>query len=470
MNEAAGRQVALAWADSVLDMAEFLATAGERVYLAGGAVRDAVLRRPVHDLDLVCSGGRRLARRIADHWHGDYYSLDDARDVGRALIDTADGRLVVDVARMRGDSLDDDLRERDFTVNAMGVQLNGELDRVFDPTGGLADLTAKRLRQCSEQAIASDPIRALRAVRMSVQFGLRIEAGTLAAVRAHAELLTRPSPERVRDEFFAILGLPKPAAALRVAWSLGLIVPVLPQWAELPALLRDRTLLTVERTGELLRVIGPQRTDDTAAQFALGMAVMALDRYRGQLNTTLAQELSMGRARRGLLIFAAMLSAFGPAQAAEMGRVLRLSRAECDWLELTLAALPGALELREPDELAMHRYWRAAGSAGIDGLLLALAATLAAQGAALDQDGWVRQLEAARLLLWAWFDRRSEVVEPAPLVTGAQLMKALRLKSGPQIGALLDALREAQVMGQVTTETEALELAAEILAGGQGGP
>jgi len=466
MNEPPGQQLALAWPESVLDVADFLADDEKPVYLVGGAVRDVVMGRPVHDLDLIAAGGRKLARRIADAWDGAYYSLDSERDVGRALIDTPDGRLVVDVARRRGEALDDDLRDRDFTVNALAVQLNGDLDRIFDPAGGLADLKAKRLRQCSDTAVPSDPIRALRAVRFAAQLGLRIEPGTLAAVREYAVLLTQSSPERVRDELFSILSLPKPAAALRVALTLGLLAPVLPQWSALPSPLQDQSLLVVERVSDLLRTIGPQRTDETAAQFALGMAVMALDRYRGQLNEHLVPELSVGRPHRSLLLFAALLAAFGPAQAAEIGRNLRLSGAECDWLEQTLSALPGALELREPDDLAMHRYWRPAGSAGIDGLLLALASTLAAQGTALDQDGWVRQLEAARLLLWAWFDRHAEVVEPVPLVTGSRLIKALRLKPGPQIGALLDALREAQVIGRVTTEAEALALAADMLGRG----
>ncbi|MFN8378666.1 MAG: hypothetical protein U0452_08350 [Anaerolineae bacterium] len=468
MIESAARQVVLAWPDSVLDLADFLADAQEPVYLVGGAVRDAYLRRPVRDLDLISGNGRRLARKIADHWKGDYYPLDDARDVGRALIETPNGRLMVDVARMRGDSLDDDLHERDFSLNAMAVQLNGALDRVFDPTGGLDDLRAKRLRQCSERAIPDDPIRALRAVRFSAQFGLRIEANTLAAVREHASLLARPSPERVRDEFFSMLGLPKPVPALRVARSLGLIAPVLPALAELPDAIWDRTLMTAERVSELLRTIGPERTDDSAAQFALGMVVMALDRYRNPIYTHLMETSPSGRSHRALLLFAALMATFGPAQAAKMGHRLRLSGDECGWLERTLEALPGALELREPDDLAMHRYWRPVGSAGIDGLLLALASTLAAQGTALDQDAWVRQLEAARLLLWVWFDRRAEVVEPVPLVTGTRLMKALHLKPGPSVGALLDALREAQVMGSISTEDDALALAARLLADGLG--
>lgn len=465
MAEPAARQASLAWPEAVLDLADFLADEPEPVYLVGGAVRDAWLHRPLRDLDLISRSGRKLARRIADHWHGDYYPLDAERDVGRALIDTPDGRLTVDVARMRGDSLDGDLLDRDFTLNAMAVRLDGELDQVFDPLGGLDDLKARRLRQCSPAAIPDDPIRALRAVRLSAQFGLRIEAGTQIALREHAALLSRPSPERVRDEFFAILSVPKPAAALRVARNLGLIEPILPLLAALPDAAWDRTLLTVERTVDLLRTIGPERTDATAAQFALGMVVMALDRYRSQLYAHLTESHSTGRVQRALITFAALVSAFGPAQATGVSRALRLSGDECGWLERTLEALPGALELREPDDLAMHRYWRPAGGAGIDGLLLALATTLAAQGAALDQDAWVRQLEAARLLLWAWFDRRAEVIEPAPLVTGMQLMKALNLKSGPAVGALLDALREAQVSGQIGTSDEALALAARWLSG-----
>lgn len=465
MSEPAAQQMVLAWPDSVLDLAEYLAEAEGLVFLVGGAVRDAILRRPIRDLDLICSSGRKLARKIADRWHGDYYPLDDARDVGRALIETADGRIVVDVARMRGDSLDADLRDRDFTLNAMAVCLTGQLDLVYDPLGGLDDLKAKRLRQCSPVALADDPIRALRAVRFSAQFGLRIEPDTRAAVREHASQLTRPSPERVRDECFAILNLPKPATALRVAASLGLVRPILPLLADLPDGIWERALGTTERVSDLLRTIGPNRTDETAAQFALGMVVMALDRYRSELHSHLSETNPAGRSHRALLLLAALLAAFGPAQAAEIGRSLRLSGDECNWLERTLAALPAALELREPDDLAIHRYWRPVGSAGIDGLLLALAATLTAQGTALDQDGWVRQLEAARLLLWAWYDRRDQVIEPVPLVTGMLLMKALRLKPGPKVGALLDALREAQVTGAVSTPDEALALAGRLLAG-----
>lgn len=463
MNDRPSPPVALAWPDSVLDLADAFAGEDQAIYIVGGAVRDAFLRRPVRDLDLItASGGRRLARRIADRWHGDYYSLDDARDVGRALIDTVDGRLIVDVAAMRGD-LEADLRDRDFTLNALAAPLSGSLNDVIDPTGGIEDLNAKRLRQCSPAAIENDPLRALRAVRLSVQFGLRIEPETLASVRAGAPLLARPSAERVRDELITMLGLPNPALAMRIARSLGLLDAVLPALSVVTGDAWDRTLATVDRLNNLWLTISAQRTDETAAQFALGMVVMALDRYRGPLQEHLAAVRS-GRSHRALLMLSGLLAGRGSAAAASVGDGLRLSGEERDWLERTIGALPAALELRAPDALAAHRYWRAAGAAGIDGLLLALAATLAERGIEMDQDAWVRQLEAARVLLSAWFDQRDTIVEPKPLVTGTDLMKAFRLKPGPQVGQLIDALREAQVTGQITTAAEALALAAKLRA------
>jgi tRNA nucleotidyltransferase/poly(A) polymerase len=452
------RHVELAWPELVLYLAEALEDAGETVLIVGGAVRDAWLRRPVRDLDLIsAAGGRRLARRIADRWHGDYYPLDEARDVGRALIDTPDGRLVVDVARMRGD-LDADLRDRDFTVNAMAVALH-DLNALIDPLEGLEDLKAKRLRQCAPDSIANDPIRALRAVRLSMQLGLRIESLTLASVRAGAPLLARPSPERVRDELFTLLGLPRPAAGLRLLRELGLLQAVIPALHTLESDAWRHALLRVERLNGLWETISPARTDETAAQFALGMVVMALDRYRAGLQAHLGQTGSGGRTQRALLMFAGAVGALPVDGALEAGHALRLSSAEIDWLGRALRAAPVADALLQPEALAMHRYWRAAGAAGIDGLLLALADTLARQGLALDQDAWVRRLEAARVLLEAWFERQADIVAPPPLVTGTDLMRALQINAGPQVGHLLDALREAQVTGEVSTAEEALALA-----------
>src|SRR5262249_5619969 len=152
---------------------------------------------------------------------GAFFVLDAERDVGRVLLDSQEGRLLIDVAGFRGDSLEADLRDRDFTVNAMAVGLHGDLDYVIDPTKRARDAVMKVIRRCNPDAMAHDPIRALRAVRQSVQFGFRIDPETVADIRAQAPRLLDTSIERVRDELFKLLALAKPGAALRVADRLG---------------------------------------------------------------------------------------------------------------------------------------------------------------------------------------------------------------------------------------------------------
>src|SRR5690554_2597074 len=179
----------LLWHPSVEALREAIPPSHE-VYIVGGTPRDALLHRPIRDIDLVTpADGRALARIIANAFSGAYYPLDAERGVGRAIITWEGAPLTVDVAQFRGPDLEADLRDRDFTINALAVPLHGDLDRVIDPLGGLADLEQRRLRRCSPESILGDPARALRAVRASITFGLMIEPETKADLKAVAPRL-----------------------------------------------------------------------------------------------------------------------------------------------------------------------------------------------------------------------------------------------------------------------------------------
>ena len=130
----------LVWPDVVYDLQDMVADAPQPVYIVGGAVRDALLHRPVTDIDLAAaSGGIALARRLANALHGDFFVLDAERDVGRTLVDTPQGRLIIDVARFRGEDLLADLSDSDFTINEMAVDLKGDLRLLIDPLCGEQD-------------------------------------------------------------------------------------------------------------------------------------------------------------------------------------------------------------------------------------------------------------------------------------------------------------------------------------------
>jgi tRNA nucleotidyltransferase/poly(A) polymerase len=485
----------LIWPDVVQDLQAVLTGSQKTVYVVGGAVRDAYLHRPIQDVDLaVAEDARSTARQIANALKGDFFVLDDERDVGRALVNTPQGRMVIDVTRFRGQDLLADLADRDFTLNAMAVELS-DLNQLIDPLGGQHDIEGKLLRRCSLHGVASDPIRALRAVRQSVQFGMRIEAETLRDVRANTTRLTDTSPERVRDEFFKLLSLPNPATALRIADAVGLLKVIIPEIEPLYDLPQERphmfdawrhTLAVIEYLSQLAGAISYTRTDSTAATFAIGMVVIQLDRYRAQLNHHLDSEWPNDRSHLALLTLAALLHDTGVLAAndplenglrkfknpEEAGAYiagmradsLRLSNAEKDRL---VAVVKNHGQPRHwPESLTrrdIYHFWNRLSAAGVDVCLLSLADYLGTVGTELDQDSWLSQIDRVRLLLEAYYEHYEDWIAPPQLVDGNLLINALGLRPGPIVGELLELIREAQAAGEIESADEALKLARQHL-------
>jgi tRNA nucleotidyltransferase/poly(A) polymerase len=487
----------------VIELQPAFAEAGG-VWLVGGAVRDHLLGRPSHDLDFAVEGeARQLARRVANRLNADYFDLDPARDAGRVLHRTQDdARWVLDFSRLRAAHLEEDLAGRDFTVNALAIDLRRP-DQWIDPTGGAADLHARRLRACSARAIDDDPVRALRAVRLSLSLALRIEHSTIAQLRAARGTLGRISPERLRDEAMRTLDLPRPAAAVRLIDQLGLLNDIFPELEALRGLEQPpqhaydalvHTLAVCDHLADLLAVLGPRPDEELSADLTLGLASVRLGRYRSSLHDVLSQEMAGGRSLQSLWVLAALYHDVGKgvtgsrdpagkirflgheAQSGEMAAAwaerLRLSRVEIDRLRRVVAnhMRPGQLEKSRPiTPRAIYRYYRQLGEAGVDVVLLSLADFLGKHAPPPPQQAWAGRLGTARTLLEAYFERALQLVAPPALIDGVVLMETLGLTPGAQVGDLLEAVREAQVEGQVTTPEQAIDFARAALRAAEAG-
>jgi tRNA nucleotidyltransferase/poly(A) polymerase len=481
----------LIWHPS-LEAIRAIVPADQEVYVVGGAVRDAYLHLPLHDLDLAVPGdGCPLARRIANSLGGAYYALDRERGVGRALLSWDDTPLTVDVARFRGADLATDLQKRDFTLNAMAVRLSGDLQAVIDPLGGLRDLEARRLRQCSPESIVDDPVRALRAVRASVAYDLRIDPATLRSLKTYALRLQAVSGERIRDEFFQILGGKKPSAALAALYRLGLLGQIVPDVSAMQEVdqspphqsdLWQHTLDTVEWLDTILGIIAPQRQDNLTANVQAGMIAVALNKVRGQLQRHVDWSWPNGRSHRALLMLSALLHDAGKPSARsvdaegdvhfvqheQIGETLAIDRAAALRLSSDETARLAAIVRHHmrPHWLsgragltsrAIYRFWRDTGAAGVDICLLAMADYLATYGALLDTQAWIHYVEMVQTLLEHYYLYRDTAVAPSALINGQQLLDRFHLEPGRLIGELLEQVREAQVEGEITTSEEALE-------------
>ena len=206
------------------------------LYLVGGAVRDAVRGVENHDLDFVVPHNAiGLTFKIANQLGEPAYVLDRERDAGRVVWQKA--ATMLDFTCFRGHDLYEDLAGRDFTINALALPATAVTSAsIIDPYQGLQDLAQKQIRLVQPNALAQDPIRALRAVRQGLSYSFHLPDDTKTAVIAAAPSLHKTSNERIRDELVKLLETAVPHEAIRQMEELGLLTVVLPQVAALAQL------------------------------------------------------------------------------------------------------------------------------------------------------------------------------------------------------------------------------------------
>ncbi|WP_374312283.1 CCA tRNA nucleotidyltransferase [Microbacterium sp.] len=244
MAEGIARLGALAESPVVATLADAFAAAGHDLAIVGGPVRDALLGRPTNDLDFTTDARPddilRIVKPISTaQWDiGRAFGTIGAKVAGEQVevttyrADSYDGVTRKPTVEF-GDTLEDDLVRRDFTVNAMALRVPGRT--LIDPTGGVEDLVARRLRTPADPAVSfgDDPLRMLRAARFSSQLGFEVDPATVQAVADLRETLAIVSPERIQGELVRLLQTDDPVRGIRLLVETGLIGEFLP---EVPAL------------------------------------------------------------------------------------------------------------------------------------------------------------------------------------------------------------------------------------------
>ena len=270
------------------ELARAFRLAGFRLALVGGPVRDALLGRNGNDLDFTTDARPEESMKILKGW------TDATWDTGIAYGTVAGkkGDVTAEITTFRkdsyseksrkpeveyGDSLEGDLRRRDFTVNAMALEICDSENIFVDPFGGLQDLVAKQIRTpiSAEELFSEDPLRMMRAARFAAQLGFTVDNEVIKAITAMKERLTIVSAERIREEFVKTLMSADPRRGLILMVETGLCEYFLP---ELPMLrleidehhrhkdVYEHSLIVLEQAIEMeTRLGGPNLTIRLAA-------------------------------------------------------------------------------------------------------------------------------------------------------------------------------------------------------------
>jgi poly(A) polymerase len=229
-------------------IAEVAAAENLEVYVVGGFVRDAIIKRPSHDIDIVVVGnGMQLAKMVAKKLGNDT-GVTVFKNFGTAMFKHEGWDIEFVGARKesyRRDSrkpivengtLQDDQERRDFTINALAISLSrknyGEL---IDPFGGLTDIEKKIIRTPCDPDItfSDDPLRMIRAVRFATQLDYIIEEQTLLSINRNIERINIVSEERIVEELHKIIMAPIPSVGFNLLDETGLLKLIFPEISRL---------------------------------------------------------------------------------------------------------------------------------------------------------------------------------------------------------------------------------------------
>ncbi len=475
----------------LVNLNDILERRGTISYVVGGFIRDGLLGHTNKDIDVVVAeDAASVAADVALALDARVVPLDEVNQTARVVIKRADSQWHLDFATMRG-AIEDDLRSRDFTINAIAMSL-AEVSggwshaHIIDPLEGERDLRSGTIRAAAEDTLQRDPARLLRAIRFVATLDFSVEPDTEALLQRDAALLGSVAPERLLDELGRILDTPRAYASFRFMDRLGLLDHHMPELTSARGVTQpkehfwdvfEHSLETVGTVERLLR----QRQDAGDERLLEGVP------WSPALEGHFAQPVAGGRTRAALLKLAGLFHDLGkpatktveqdgrmrflghPPEGASMAAALmkrlRFSNREIEMVRLMTEhhMRPGFLARDEiPTRRAIYRYFRDPGDVGIDTLFLALADHLAARGPTLDPNEWRRHTGTTQYMLSKWFDDR-DTVEPPRLIDGRVLIDKLGLTPGPLIGELLEAVREAHAAGDIKTAEEALELARKLV-------
>ena len=455
------------------------------LYLVGGALRDFCLgRKQVPDLDFVTAGDvEALSRDVADRLPARLVVLDERWGVIRLICrpqGAGEERITLDFNAMQGQDIREDLDRRDFTCNAMALSLathpgSDPPHGWWDPRGGLEDLQGHTLRTVRPDSFREDPLRMLRAFRLSASLGFQIEEGTLKIIARERKRIHSSAGERIQDELIRLFSLPGSYGTLEIMDRCGFLEALFPEIKGLKGLAQGKHhhLDGWSHSLESFRLMEAGLLEGRSALPRWNEAVdVWLERPSGTrallkmaaLFHDLGKPSTQSRDPDGGIHFYGHERQSAETVTALMERI-RMGRVARDWIRNWVRYHMGpvhmtqALRMGKLSERAKIRFLRRVGP-DVMGVLILSLADVDASGGSGTEAGWMRSYHELMDSLFSLCVERDAVSpDVRPLLSGRELMAELGIPPGPRVGRILRLLGEARIQGTIHDRQGALTLA-----------
>lgn len=458
-----------------------------KLYLVGGILRDLLLGREKENPDFdfaIKKGAIGFGRNLARKLRAGFVVLDKEHGACRVVKKVNDKIYTLDFTDFRGHDLEKDLLHRDFTINAIALELagvftEGDLDNLLiDPCCGQADLKKRAIRAVNKRTFAEDPLRVLRAFSFSCSLGFEIDEETLKLAKKEKVKLARVSFERIRDELFKIFTTENTYACFSQLDKLGILKVIFPETQKMRGI----------GQGPYHHLDVWQHTLETVRQIEL---LIQETKNNKDIQDFLNETISADRKRKALIKLAAFLHDIGKPAALrhedgktifhgheriglrmteEISKRLRLSNDEVNSLKTIVLwhLRPGFMaDIEELTARAKFRYFRDTGRDAISILLLSVADQRATKGPLTTKVSRMHHEKVVFSLIREYFKDKKEKKAPR-LINGDCLIKEFKLEPSSLIGKILSEVEELQAIGRIKTKQEALRAAKKIIEGGGG--
>lgn len=440
-------------------------------YIIGGSVRDLLLGRTPTDYDIAVTGNpEQFAEKLIAKSDGHLVRLGKP---GQMIIRVISGDLIFDITSLNGTSIEDNLNQRDFTINAIAYDLYSE--RIIDCLGGLQDLADKKVRMVSKEIFKKDPVRLIRAYRIGACLNFEIEAKTATAIKSNTQLLKNIAGERIRVELFTMIGTSTSYLYLSQMAISGLLTAIFPDLDRLKGCFQnhhhhfDGFEHTMRAYGHLETLLNDpgKILPDTSAKIhqyihknkpALIKCAILLHDIGKPLMKTLDSSGNChfyGHARKSADM------------AQKISQRLRFSNHERQFIDgiirnhMKPLSLFTAYEKKTLTQKGITRFYKKCGEYTPALLLAAIADTKAKQNKLNEKNKALKSF--LKKMIFEYFYHYQPISDEPPLITGRDLIHVFGLTPSPLFRKILNLVDDAKLTKTIENRSEALELIKDVL-------
>lgn len=419
----------------------------DEVYIVGGAVRNILSKEKIKDIDVVGfkDTEQNLAKKIAKIFNSKAVLIDKENRTFRIPLN----EITIDVTRKRGQSIFEDLKARDFTINAMALKDN----EIIDPLNGRKDLKNKTLKVCYSKAFVDDPLRIMRAFRF-ISTGFKADAHILSSIKKHRKLLKDVAPERISYEIKIIFNNDTYTAIDKMDES-----DVIDIFIEKEKLIRcarqyygsegvwghlKKTLLYLE---EFLK----NRKEIFGVDFNIDPVTTKLAGFLHDIGKPYTAKVIDGRLRF------LEHDKVGAVKAEELLKSLRFSNSEIEVIKKLIEnhmRIGNLANQKVITKKAVYRFFRDIGEDTPKMIVISLADHRTYLKSGLKSNDPVYKL--AKELLNSFLNK-DKISSPPKLIDGHDVMRIFRIPPSPMVGEILEEVREKIAAGKIKTRDEAIE-------------